>query len=157
MSGWSPDTGLPRFEPVGEADADVLLSMVRAFHAEEGRSLDAESAAAVVGIARGEPLARGWIVRSAGRAVGYVLITLGYSIEYGGRDGFIDDLYLVPKARGLGWGRCLLDFACREAQRLGIKTLHLEVEPGNDRATRLYRVAGFEETGRRLMRLRLRR
>jgi hypothetical protein len=26
-----------------------------------------------------------------------VIITLGYSIEYGGRDGFIDDLYLIPE------------------------------------------------------------
>ena len=157
MSGRLPDNGLPRFEPVGEADADALLTMVQALHAEEGRSLDADSAAAVVGIARGEPLARAWIAHSAGHAVGYVVIALGYSIEYGGRDGFIDDLYLVPEARGRGWGRCLLDFASAEAERLGIKTLHLEVAPGNDRATRLYRAAGFEQTGRRLMRLRLRR
>jgi ribosomal protein S18 acetylase RimI-like enzyme len=71
-------------------------------------------------------------------AVGYVVITLGYSIEYGGRDGFIDDLYLVPEPA------------------LGIGTLHLEVETGNDYASRLYRRAGFEATGRRLLRLRLR-
>ena len=157
MSGRLPDPCRLRFEPAGEAQADILLRLAHAFHAEEGRSLDADAAAAVVGIARGEPLARGWIVNSSGEAVGYVVITLGYSIEYGGRDGFIDDLYLVPEARGRGWGRCLLDFACSEAKQLGIKTLHLEVEPGNDRATRLYRGAGFEQTGRRLMRLRLQR
>ena len=152
-----PDACRLCFEPAAEAHVDILLRLARAFHAEEGRSLDADSAAAVVGIARGEPLARGWIVRSSGRAVGYVVITLGYSIEYGGRDGFIDDLYLVPEARGRGWGRCLLDFACDEAKRLGIRTLHLEVEVGNDRAVRLYRGAGFEQTGRKLMRLRLQR
>jgi ribosomal protein S18 acetylase RimI-like enzyme len=101
-------------------------------------------------------LARAWIAYSAGHAVGYVVITLGYSIEYGGRDAFIDDLYLVPEGRGRGLGRCLIDFACDEAERLGVKTLHPEVEPGNDLATRLYRAAGFEETGRGLMRLRLR-
>lgn len=133
----------------------MLLRFAGAFHAEEGHPLDADFAAAVLGIAHGEPLARGWIVRSAGEAIGYVAITLGYSIEYGGRDGFIDELYLVPEARGRGWGRCLLDFACAEAKRLGIKTLHLEVELGNDRAARLYGGAGFEQTGRRLMRLRL--
>jgi GNAT superfamily N-acetyltransferase len=122
-----PNAGRPRFEPVGEADADVLLDMVRAFHTEEGDPLHPHSAAAVVGIARGEPLARGWIVRSADRAIGYLVITVGYSIEYGGRDGFIDELYVMPEARGRGCGRCLLDFACAEAERLGIKTLHLEV------------------------------
>jgi len=156
VSGRLQDACRLRFEPVGEAQAAILLRLAHAFHAEEGHPLDADSAAAVVGIARGEPLARAWIAHSAGRAVGYVVITLGYSIEYGGRDGFIDDLYLVPEARGRGWGRCLLDFACDEARRPDIKTLHLEVELGNDRAIRLYRAAGFEQTGRRLMRLRLR-
>jgi ribosomal protein S18 acetylase RimI-like enzyme len=84
------------------------------------------------------------------------VITLGYSIEYGGRDGSSTSC-IWCRARGHGCGRCLLDFACAEAERLGIKTLHLEVAPGNDRARRLYRAAGFEETGRRLMRLRLER
>lgn len=157
MSGPSADLGQLSFDPVREGDADVLLHMVRAFRVEAGDPFDNNSAAAVVAIARGEPLARAWIARDGGVAVGYVVITVGYSIEYGGRDGFIDDLYLVPEARGRGWGRRLLDFACSQARRLGIRTLHLEVEPDNDRATRIYRAAGFEETGRRLMRLRLER
>ena len=84
-----------------------------------------------------------------------LIITLGFSVEYGGRDGFIDDLYLVPAARGRGVGRKLIDFALAQARELGVGTLHLEVETGNDAATRLYRAAGFTETGRRLMRLRL--
>jgi ribosomal protein S18 acetylase RimI-like enzyme len=106
----------------------------------------------VVQIAAGEPFARAWIVRQAHEAIGYVVLTLGYSIEYGGRDGFIDDLYLVPAARGRGAGRKLLDFTLARASELGIRTLHLEVEAGNDSATRLYRSAGFEATGRTLMR-----
>jgi ribosomal protein S18 acetylase RimI-like enzyme len=138
--------------PVCEADAYALLQMARAFHAEEGRDLDATSEAALMQVAKGEKLAPAWIVRSAGRCVGYVILTLGYSVEYGGRDGFIDDLYLAPDVRGLGLGRRLLDFTLAEAMRLGIGTLHLEVEADNARATQLYRSAGFEETGRRLMR-----
>ena len=48
------------------------------------------------------------------------------------------------------------DFHFEEgAAELGIRTLHLEVEVRNDNATRLYRIAGFRETGRRLMRLRV--
>jgi ribosomal protein S18 acetylase RimI-like enzyme len=47
----------------------------------------------------------------------------------------------------------ILDFAIVEARALGIGTLHLEVDPANERANRLYRARGFAETGRRLMRL----
>jgi ribosomal protein S18 acetylase RimI-like enzyme len=82
-------------------------------------------------------------------------VTLGYSVEHGGRDGFIDDLYLVPSARGAGLGSALLDIALVEARRLGIRTLHLEVDAANEGASHLYRKRGFAENGRRLMSLRL--
>lgn len=144
------------FDLVGETEADALISLARAFHNEDGHPLSGSGEAALRQIARGEPLARAWIVRHKDKAIGYVVLTLGYSIEYGGRDGFIDDLYLVPAARGWGFGRDLLEFALARAAELGIGTLHLEVETENEAATRLYRAAGFEETGRRLMRLRLR-
>jgi ribosomal protein S18 acetylase RimI-like enzyme len=118
--------------------------------------LSAAGEAALGAILEGEAPARCWIVRQAGAPIGYLVLTLGYSIEHGGRDGFIDDLYLVPQARGAGRGKALLEFALAEARRLGIRTLHLEVEPDNPRATRLYRKRGFAETGRRLMSLALR-
>ena len=144
------------FEMAREADADALLVMARAFHDEDGHPLDKMGEAAVVQVARGEPFARAWILRRGRVAVGYVVITLGYSIEYGGRDGFIDDLYLVPEARGHGLGGKLLEFTLTEAAALGIRTLHLEVETANEYASRLYRRAGFEASGRRLLRFRLR-
>ena len=138
-------------------DAAVLVMLARAFLGEEGRTLDAAGKAALVAIAEGEPMARAWLVRNGERAVGYLITTLGFSVEYGGRDGFIDDVYLVPEARGAGLGRRLLAFALAEAERLGVRTLHLEVDVENERATGLYRADGFEETGRRLMRRRVMR
>jgi ribosomal protein S18 acetylase RimI-like enzyme len=140
-----------------DADSDVLIGLARAFHLEDGHALDGHGEAALLQIARGEPFARAWIARADGHPVGYLVITLGYSIEYGGRDGFIDDLYLAPVAREQGFGRRLIEFALARAADLGVRTLHLEVEPGNENATRLYRAAGFEETGRRLMRVHLAR
>ena len=137
------------------ADVDSLLALARAFHAEDGHALSPAGAAALVEVARGEPLARCWLARRAGVAIGYVVLSLGYSIEHGGRDGIIDDLYLVPAARGAGHGRALLDFAVCEAAKLGIRMLHLEVEPDNRRARRLYRENGFAESERRLMSRRL--
>jgi ribosomal protein S18 acetylase RimI-like enzyme len=114
------------------------------------------SEAAVVPVARGEPFARAWILRHGRAVVGYVVITLGYSIEHGGRDGFIDGLYVVPEARGHGLGWKLLEFTLTAATALGVRTLYLEVETENEYASRLYQRAGFEATSRRLMRLRLR-
>ena len=75
--------------------------------------------------------------------------------RHGGRDGFLDDFYLAPEARGRGLGRQALEALEREAQALGIRVLHLEVEGGNRRAEGLYRRSGFRDTGRRLMSKRL--
>jgi ribosomal protein S18 acetylase RimI-like enzyme len=144
------------FERANDADVHTLLGMARAFHLEDGHPLNAAGEAAIVRVAAGEPLAPTWIARNGQRAVGYVIITLGYSIEYGGRDGFIDDLYLIPEVRGKGLGRKLLYFALSQAAQLGIGTLHLEVENSNGKATCLYRSVGFEATGRSLMRVRIR-
>lgn len=148
-------TGEPSFESVRAEDAGVLLAMARDFHREDGHPLDAAGEDAIARIAAGEPFAPAWIARQGEDVVGYVVITLGFSVEYGGRDGFIDDFYLAPQARGRGIGRKMLSFAVAKAKQLGIRTLHLEVELGNDPALDLYRSAGFEETGRRLMRCRL--
>jgi ribosomal protein S18 acetylase RimI-like enzyme len=144
-----------RFDLAGPADLEALLAMARDFHLEDGHPLDEAGESALARICDGEPLARAWLMREDERALGYLIITLGYSVEYGGRDGFIDDLYVKPNSRGRGLGRQLLAFAFRQAETLGIGTLHLEVEPGNDAALDLYRAAGFEETGRRLMRRRV--
>ena len=142
-----------QFEAALAGDADVLIAMARVFHDEDGHMLGHDGEAAIRNALDGEPAARVFVARDGGKTLGYVVVTTGYSIEYGGRDGFIDDFYVVPAARGRGIGRAMLAFAIREAARLGIRTLHLEVMPGNDPADRLYRSAGFEETGRRLMRL----
>ena len=145
------------FEAAQVGDADALLAMARLFHREDGHPLTPGAEAALLRITAGEePLARAWIVRdTSGTPAGYLVLTLGYSIEYEGRDGFIDDLYLAPSLRGRGVGHRLLAFALEQAMFLGIGTLHLEVEEDNPGAQRLYRRAGFEETGRRFMRRRI--
>src|ERR1700733_4799474 len=123
------------FDPVGPTDAETLVQLAGDFHREDGHPLGAAGEAALRQCAHGEPCARAWLVRQQAEACGYVVITLGFSVEYGGRDGFIDDLYLVPACRGRGFGRRLLDFALARATELGIATLHLEVETINEPAT----------------------
>jgi ribosomal protein S18 acetylase RimI-like enzyme len=137
--------------PADAGDLDTLLALAEAFHAEDGHALDEGGRGALAAIAAGEPLARAWLFELEGRAVGYGVLTLGFSVEYGGRDGFIDDLYLAPVARGRGLGRQAMAFLEAQARELGIKALHLEVGTENARALGLYRRSGFRDNGRRLM------
>ena len=75
---------------------------------------------------------------------GYIALTYGYSLEFGGRDAFIDEFYIRPDFRGEGLGQTILGLIQQEAERLGIRALHLEVARTNLRAQRLYARANFQ-------------
>lgn len=140
-------------ELVSAATVGTMLDHARAMGDEDGHPLDAGGEAAVAELAKGDPFARAWLLRAdaEGPIVGYAVLTLGFSLEYGGRDGFLDEIYVAPEARGQGIGSAALKFVMAEAEKLGIKALHLEVMPGNDRALELYRRHGFADTRRHLL------
>jgi ribosomal protein S18 acetylase RimI-like enzyme len=57
----------------------------------------------------------------------------------------IHDLAVVPKYRGMGVGRALLQAAEEHARRAGCCKMTLEVQDDNTRARALYRRCGFED------------
>jgi GNAT superfamily N-acetyltransferase len=133
------------------ADLPLLEQMVRAYYVEDGHRFDPErQRAALAALIDGAALGRGWLVTLGGRPVGYIVLTLGFSIEAGGCEGCVDELFVVPEVRGRGIGRRVLALLEDEARRLGVRRLFLEVEHGN-RASALYRRAGFVDHRRRLM------
>jgi ribosomal protein S18 acetylase RimI-like enzyme len=71
------------------------------------------------------------------------VLTLGWSLELGGRDAFIDELYVKPARRGRGLGTLALATAEAAARRRGVRALHLEVDVTNETARRLYQRVGF--------------
>jgi ribosomal protein S18 acetylase RimI-like enzyme len=75
--------------------------------------------------------------------IGYLVLTIGYSLERGGRDAFIDELYVRPQWRGVGLGTLAVATAEVAARRLGVRAVHLEVDTSNERARRLYERIGF--------------
>ena len=141
--------------PVGPAQEGMLLELARAFHAEDGHPLTDRGAAAIGLIAQGHPLGRAWLVRENGALVGYAVLGLGFGIEYGGTDAFVDDLYLVPGARGRGLGASAMARLEEEARAMGLAALFLVVDPENLPARRLYDRRGFEGTRWLLMAKRL--
>jgi len=60
-----------------------------------------------------------------------------------GRGAEIADLVVVPRYRGRGIGRELVEALLEEARRLGIPAVEIGVRPGNQRALALYQRLGF--------------
>jgi ribosomal protein S18 acetylase RimI-like enzyme len=137
--------------PVGPGDRAALEPMVRAYYAEDGLAFDEQrQGAALTAVLDGDPLCLAWLVRIADATVGYVVLTLGFSLESGGRDGVIDELFVAPSVRGRGIGAKVLALIDQEARARDLKRLYLEV--GHDNPARgLYRRAGFVDHRRYLM------
>jgi ribosomal protein S18 acetylase RimI-like enzyme len=146
----------PEVRLAAPGDAALLLEMMTEFYAETRFSLDRDRAAeAFERLLEDERLGRAWILSQDGAPAGYVVLTLGFSMEFHGRDGFVDDLFIRPEFRGIGLGRAAM-VAVREAcSSLGVRAVHLEVDPENRAATGLYRKFGFAMRPLRLMTLRL--
>jgi len=92
-----------------------------------------------------------FVVEMSDRIEAYLVVTFGYSLEFGGRDAFVDELYVAPSARKKGLGTAALDTAEQACRAAGIRALHLEVERINLRAKSLYDRRGFYEHSRHLM------
>jgi ribosomal protein S18 acetylase RimI-like enzyme len=107
--------------------------------------------AALAGLLRDARRGRAWLIEAGGEPAGYLVVTLGWSLEYLGLDAFIDELYLVPAWRGRGVGSAAVRLAEAACRRLGVRALHLEVERRNRRARLFYRRAGFLDHDRFLM------
>lgn len=140
------------FQRAGQGDLDELRAFILAFSLEDGHPIAPDALErALAATARREPLLHVWMIRLAERNVGYVALALGFSIEVGGLDAFVDELYLSPSARGLGHGRAALAFVEAEALQLGVRRLCLEVEHHNPRARALYAALGYAPHARHLM------
>ena len=96
-------------------------------------------------------LGQAWLLWLGEKPAGYVILTLGYSFEFRGRDAFIDELYIEPEFRRRGLGRRALEFLEEKARASDVNALHLEVDRDNDPAMELYRRTGYEDHGRHLL------
>ena len=140
------------FRVAHDGDVATILPCMRDYYAADGYQFDEQLAgSALADMIRDPSLGRVWIVSHGSTPVGYVILTLGYSLEFHGRDAFIDELYVVPEYWGRGIGSNVMrivEDACRE---LGVRAVHLEVERDNPAARALYLRFGFKEQDRLLM------
>jgi ribosomal protein S18 acetylase RimI-like enzyme len=141
------------FRPATLDDLPQLLRMHRAFYEEEGYPYRSDMfERALRDILTNPLLGRVLIIGAdAAQFAGYFIVAFGFSVEFGGRDAFLDELYVAPEARGKGLGTEAIEVAERVCRENGIRALHLEVEFTNESAKRLYARRGFDEHTRQLM------
>ena len=120
---------------------------MREFYAESSYPLDDAWATAAFEHLLGEPaLGAVWLVEDGDAPIGHVVLTVHFSMEFGGLCGTIDDLFVKPAHRRRGGGSAAFEAAIAECRRRGCRALSVEVGTDNHAAKALYETFGLVST-----------
>ena len=115
-----------------------LLALVAAFHSESGLKSTAESRrTGTAPLLDGIPHGCAYLIGPPRAPIGYIIITFGWSVEFGGLDAIIDELYIRPGVRGRGIASEALIALPRALSGAGLRSVHLEVDHSNAAALKL--------------------
>ena len=133
-------------------DISTLVALMAEFYGEAGYPLPREAAGHAFATLLGDPrLGRAWLVQHEAVTVGYLVLSLAFSMEFGGLRGFIDDFFVRPAARGNGFGAAALATVRQACREQGVRALLVETGAEGHPARHLYARAGFGEVGRVLL------
>ena len=86
-------------------DVPLLVALMTEFYAETATPLDPRRAAdAFAALLADGRLGNVWLIRTETQDVGYVVVTFCHSLEFGGKNAFVDDLFIQAAFRGAGPG-----------------------------------------------------
>jgi ribosomal protein S18 acetylase RimI-like enzyme len=129
----------------------VLVELMRDFYAESKFSLDGDWAVRSFDqLLQSTERGAAWISFRGSDPAGYVVLTTRHSMEFGGLDGFVDDLFVRPAFRRQGVGASLLTELLRECSKRRVLAVHIEVGSDNAPAQALCRRFGLSNNGRQL-------
>jgi GNAT superfamily N-acetyltransferase len=148
MSPAQEGRAITRAEP---ADRDRLIDLMAKFYAEEGYGFGSGTTRALEELLADSTLGAVWVFREEETIVGYLVVTFGFSLEFHGRNAFVDELFILAEHRSRGLGAAGLAVAEEFCRSQGIAALRLEVERENPRGQALYEKKGYRAHPRSIM------
>ena len=142
----------PSFRIATAEDVELLLELMREFYSVEHLELDESSAGrALHELVEHAEQGTAVLIEDGRVPLGYLVLTYGFSLEFGGRFGLLDELYVRPSFQGKGIGTAAMSFVEDLCRRSGIAAVRLEVHRTNEIARRLYRKGGYMDQKRDLL------
>lgn len=123
----------------GPPDLDTLVELHHEFCSVDGHPFDQQRArSAFAPLLIDDTHGVVWIVDSP---PAYAVVTWGWSIEAGGAEAVLDEIFVT--ARDGGVGSAVLDHLLADGRRRGLARIFLETEAHNERVRRFYERHGF--------------
>lgn len=132
-------------------DIDPLMELVQEFYQFEQISFNEKVVKAFTALLGDDQFGFIWLICDRDRPIGYVALTFLFSMEYHGRCGFVDELYIREPYRGQGIGKQVFSFLEDFLKSQNMRSFFLVVDHWNDRAESLYTKLGFRKEKRHLM------
>lgn len=125
-------------------DLETLAGLMARYRAEAALTqTDDDRTAAVAPLLEGSPYGTVYLLGPARAPVGYVILTFGWSVAFGGMESWIEEIYVRPSVRRRGIATEVLFALGRTLQGAGVRALHLGADHETPEAHRLSAKAGF--------------
>ena len=131
-------------DPIRESDRAEYKEMARAFYATDAVMApvpDEHFDRCLDEMLMRDTYAAAWIFRDGDTVCGYAQISRTYSQEAGGPVVWVEELYVKPEYRSMGFGSAFFDLL--EKTYPDTARFRLEVEEENTGAVRLYTRRGY--------------
>jgi diamine N-acetyltransferase len=133
-------------------DLDHLIPLVREFYSFEKLAFDELHYRKLASVLISDPAVGRLLMGFEGNEIaGYAVVGFGFSMEFGGRDSLLDELYVTQDFRGRGAGSQLISAVEEICHAEEIRALHLEADHFNVRVHEYYKRLGFRDHERHLM------
>ena len=106
------------FRPANHSDTETLIEFMRQLYEYDNSYFDETNARkALPALIESDLFGRVWVICDGDKSIGYMVLTFAYSLEFHGRDAFIDELYLSDGFRKQGMGKLAIELAEETCRR----------------------------------------
>lgn len=136
--------------PAKPADIAALSALYAAFFREDGIATPPQAIAENLSVMLGDPRAYIFVADTGDGLAGMSAGSLSFGVEFGW-SAELEDLYVSPEFRGLGWSQPLVAAVLDWARDHGVRETVLVITPQaeQDQAlTRFYEKLGFRDSRR---------
>ena len=124
-------------------DEDAVLTLMKGFCQSEGKTFASEQAQTGLSpLLESDTQGVVLVAESGSVLVGYAVICWSWSVEIGGAEACLDEIYVSLRDKGIG--SALIGATREVCVAHGMRRIFLETEATNDDARRLYERHGYE-------------